>query len=68
MGWSGWGHMTNKLITFTDRFKAASSGAGAADRVSMLAAKRRTFLPDTMIRRNAAKGCAHQRVLVQLAA
>ena len=28
MGWSGGGHMTNKVITFTDRFKAASSGAG----------------------------------------
>ena len=24
MGWSGGGHMTNKIITFTDRFKAAS--------------------------------------------
>ena len=30
MGWSAGGHMTNKIITFTDRFKAASSGAGAA--------------------------------------
>ena len=29
--------MTNKLITFTDRFKAASSGAGAANWVSMYA-------------------------------
>lgn len=37
MGWSGGGHMTNKLITFTTRFKAASSGAGAADWVSMYA-------------------------------
>lgn len=37
MGWSGGGHMTNKIITFTDRFKAASSGAGAADWVSMYA-------------------------------
>ncbi len=35
MGWSAGGHMTNKLITFTDRFKAASSGAGAANWVSM---------------------------------
>ena len=26
MGWSAGGHMTNKIITFTDRFKAASSG------------------------------------------
>ena len=37
MGWSGGGHMTNKIITFTDRFKAASSGAGAANWVSMYA-------------------------------
>ncbi len=31
MGWSGGGHMTNKIITYTNRFKAASSGAGAAN-------------------------------------
>jgi dipeptidyl aminopeptidase/acylaminoacyl peptidase len=37
MGWSGGGHMTNKIITYTGRFKAASSGAGAADWVSMYA-------------------------------
>ena len=37
MGWSGGGHMTNKLITFTDRFKAAASGAGAAQWMSMYA-------------------------------
>jgi dipeptidyl aminopeptidase/acylaminoacyl peptidase len=35
MGWSAGGHLTNKLITFTGRFKAASSGAGVADWVSM---------------------------------
>lgn len=34
-GWSAGGHMTNKLITITDRFKAASSGAGAVEWVSM---------------------------------
>ncbi|MFC7337892.1 S9 family peptidase [Haloferula chungangensis] len=33
-GWSAGGHMTNKIITVTDRFKAASSGAGAVDWVS----------------------------------
>lgn len=33
-GWSAGGHMTNKLITFTDRFKAASSGAGAVEWMS----------------------------------
>ncbi len=37
MGWSAGGHMTNKVITFTDRFKAASSGAGAVNWVSMYA-------------------------------
>ena len=35
MGWSAGGHMTNKIITHTDRFKAASSGAGASNWVSM---------------------------------
>lgn len=35
MGWSAGGHMTNKVITFTDRFKAASSGAGASNWISM---------------------------------
>jgi dipeptidyl aminopeptidase/acylaminoacyl peptidase len=37
MGWSAGGHMTNKVITFTDRFRAASSGAGAANWISMYA-------------------------------
>lgn len=37
MGWSGGGHMTNKIITTTGRFKAASSGAGAANWISMYA-------------------------------
>ncbi len=37
MGWSAGGHMTNKIITFTDRFKAAASGAGAANWLSMYA-------------------------------
>jgi dipeptidyl aminopeptidase/acylaminoacyl peptidase len=37
MGWSAGGHLTNKMITFTDRFKAASSGAGAANWISMYA-------------------------------
>ncbi|HLG96480.1 MAG TPA: S9 family peptidase [Bryobacteraceae bacterium] len=44
MGWSGGGHMTNKIITYTNRFKAASSGAGAADWLSMYAqSDTRTF-------------------------
>ena len=37
MGWSAGGHMTNKIITYTDRFAAASSGAGAANWTSMYA-------------------------------
>jgi dipeptidyl aminopeptidase/acylaminoacyl peptidase len=37
MGWSWGGHMTNKLITVTDRFKAASVGAGSGDWMSMYA-------------------------------
>lgn len=37
MGWSAGGHMTNKIITFTDRFKAASSGAGAVNWAGMYA-------------------------------
>ena len=37
MGWSAGGHMTNKIITFTDRFKAAASGAGASNWISMYA-------------------------------
>ena len=37
MGWSAGGHMTNKIVTMTDRFKAASSGAGAANWISMYA-------------------------------
>lgn len=35
MGWSAGGHMVNKLITHTDRFAAASSGAGASEWRSM---------------------------------
>ena len=46
MGASAGGHMTNKLITFTDRFKAASSFAGAANWISMYAQS------DTRLRRD----------------
>ena len=37
MGWSAGGHLTNKLVTMTTRFKAASAGAGVADWTSMYA-------------------------------
>lgn len=36
-GWSAGGHLTNKLITMTDRFKAASSGASLANWTSFYA-------------------------------
>jgi dipeptidyl aminopeptidase/acylaminoacyl peptidase len=35
MGWSAGGHLVNKLITFTNRFKAAASGAGVANWISL---------------------------------
>jgi dipeptidyl aminopeptidase/acylaminoacyl peptidase len=37
MGWSAGGHLTNKLVTVTSRFKAASSTAGAANWTSLFA-------------------------------
>jgi dipeptidyl aminopeptidase/acylaminoacyl peptidase len=35
MGWSAGGHLTNRLVTMTTRFKAASAGASAANWTSM---------------------------------
>ena len=47
MGTSAGAHLVNKLITFTDRFKAASSAAGVANWISLMAqtdaVTRRTF-------------------------
>jgi dipeptidyl aminopeptidase/acylaminoacyl peptidase len=37
MGWSAGGHLVNKLISMTSRFKAAVSGAGVANWTSMYA-------------------------------
>ncbi|MEQ1869786.1 MAG: S9 family peptidase [Vicinamibacterales bacterium] len=37
MGWSAGGHLTNKLITFSHRFKAAASSAGVANWISLFA-------------------------------
>ncbi|HEY6213527.1 MAG TPA: S9 family peptidase [Vicinamibacterales bacterium] len=37
MGWSAGAHLTNKLVTMTPRFKAASAGAGASDWISLYA-------------------------------
>ncbi|HEV3060196.1 MAG TPA: S9 family peptidase [Vicinamibacterales bacterium] len=37
MGWSAGGHLVNKLITMTNRFKAVSAGASAANFISLYA-------------------------------
>ena len=58
MGWSAGGTLVNKLITMTDRFKAASSGVGVANWVSLWAqtdntAFRRTWFSGTPWQKNA---------------
>ena len=69
MGWSGGGHMTNKIITFTDRFKAAASGAGVAQWVSMYAQSDSRFHQNAVVRRHAvAEERTDRRLLEQLAA
>ena len=69
MGWSGGGHMTNKIITFTDRFKAASSGAGAANWISDVRAERHPLPADAVVRRHAlAEERADRGLLEPLAA
>lgn len=35
MGWSAGGHLANKLVTFTTRFKASAVGAGVANWISL---------------------------------
>jgi dipeptidyl aminopeptidase/acylaminoacyl peptidase len=63
-GWSAGGHMTNKLITFTSRFKAASSGAGAANWISIVRAERPPGVPHPVVRRHAVAGqCPHRPLL-----
>jgi len=37
MGWSAGGHLVNRLISMSSRFRAASSGAGVADWTSLYA-------------------------------
>ena len=37
MGWSAGGHWSNWILTYTNRFKAISSGAGAVNWISMYA-------------------------------
>jgi dipeptidyl aminopeptidase/acylaminoacyl peptidase len=58
MGFSAGGTLVNKLITMTDRFKAASSGAGVADWISLWGQTdntsfRRTWFGGTPWQRNA---------------
>ena len=43
MGWSAGGTLVNKLITTTDRFKAASAGAGIANWTSLFAQSETRF-------------------------
>jgi dipeptidyl aminopeptidase/acylaminoacyl peptidase len=58
MGWSAGGTLVNKLLTMTDRFKAAASGSGVANWTSLWGqtdntAFRRTWFPGTPWQKNA---------------
>lgn len=58
MGWSAGGTLVNKLVTMTDRFKVASSGAGIANWISLYGqtdstAFRRTWFGGTPWRKDA---------------
>jgi dipeptidyl aminopeptidase/acylaminoacyl peptidase len=58
MGWSAGGTLVNKLVATTDRFKAASAGAGVANWMSLWAqtdnyAFRRTWFNGTPWQKNA---------------
>ena len=46
-------HLANKLVTMTDRFKAASSGAGIANWISLYAQTDSTSFRRTVVRRHA---------------
>jgi dipeptidyl aminopeptidase/acylaminoacyl peptidase len=58
MGWSAGGTLVNKLVTMTDRFKAASTGAGIANWISLYGQTdntsfRRTWFGGTPWQKNA---------------
>ena len=58
MGWSAGGTLVNKLVTMTDRFKAASAGAGIANWISLFGQTdntsfRRTWFGGTPWHKNA---------------
>ena len=58
MGWSAGGTLVNKLVTMTDRFKAASAGAGIANWTSLYGQTdntsfRRTWFGGTPWQKNA---------------
>ena len=62
-------HLVNKLITMTDRFKAASSGAGVANWISLYAqTDTRSFRAHVVRRHAVAEERADRSVLEQLAA
>ena len=53
MGWSAGGTLVNKLVTMTDRFKAASAGAGVVELDVALRPDRRHDVPPHLVRRDA---------------
>ena len=57
-GWSAGGHMTNSIVTFTDRLKAAFPGRGRVNWVRCTG-RAKARVPDALVRRDAvAKGRA----------
>ena len=52
-GWSAGGTLVNKLVTMTDRFKAASAGAGVANWTSLYAQTDKTSFRTHVVRRHA---------------
>ena len=67
-GWSAGGTLVDKLITMTDRFKVASSGAGISNWISLYGQTDSTVVPPHLVRRHAvAQGRAVRSVLEQLA-
>ena len=69
MGWSAGGHLVNKLITFTTRFKAASSGAGVANWISLYGTSDTRCRSRPLARRHAlAEKRRHRDLLGALAA
>ena len=69
MGWSGGGHMTNKIITFTEPLQGGRVRRRRRKLDLDVRAERRADLPDAVVRRHAVAGQrAHRRLLEQFAA